>query len=67
MYEVQEKTKNMFDFDETVRRLELLDKFVLVSKFDSNRTEVKEEFDRLWKLREEFDRYVTGVAFGKYK
>ena len=38
MYEVQEKTKNMFDFDETVRRLELLDKFVLVSKFDYNRT-----------------------------
>ena len=40
---------------------------MLVERFESNHCEVKEEFGRLWKLQEEFDRYVTGVSFGKYK
>ena len=33
MYAIQEKTANMYDFPETVRRLEELDKFVKVDQY----------------------------------
>ena len=57
----------MFDFDETVRRMELLDKFVLVKDFKDNQEAIDKEIVRVWTLKEEFDRYVPQSQFSDYK
>ncbi len=33
MYAIEEKTKNMYDFEETTRRMEELNKFVLLTNY----------------------------------
>lgn len=42
----------MFDFDETVRRIEELDKFVLSKTFQENGKDIRNEFDSVWKLKQ---------------
>jgi hypothetical protein len=44
MYGIEAKTKNMFDFDETARRLQTLGCFVLNTQFEQQNGENKREF-----------------------
>ena len=41
MYAIEQKTKNMYDFEETVHRLEKLNKFVLKRQYDGKNLEIK--------------------------
>ena len=67
MYGIEEKTKNMFDFTETVRRLEELDKFVLITAFEENKNEIHSRIDNVWRLKEEFERSLPHIDFENYK
>lgn len=44
MYGIEAKTKNMFDFDETARRLQILGCFVQTVQFEQQNVENKREF-----------------------
>ena len=67
MYAIEAKTKNMFDFDETVRRLEALNKFVPVESFEEHKVDTTREFEKVMKIKEEFQRYLPTFAFDRYK
>lgn len=44
-----------------------MNKFVLIDQFNTHNNEVKQQFQRVWKLREDFDRYLLNSNFDKYK
>jgi hypothetical protein len=67
MYAIEEKTRNMFDFEETVRRIENMNKFVLLDDFNDQNALIQAQFDQVWKLKEDFDRYLLNSNFDKYK
>jgi hypothetical protein len=54
MYGIEEKTKNMFAFEDTVSKLEALDKFVTIKQFKEAESQLKEEIDDAKKIRREF-------------
>lgn len=41
MYGIEEKTKNMFAFEDTVSKLEALDKFVSAKQFKETESQLK--------------------------
>lgn len=45
MYGIEEKTKNMFTFDDTVSKLENLNKFLTVKSFSECERQMKEEIE----------------------
>lgn len=67
MYGIEEKTKNMFAFEDTVSKLEALDKFVTNKQFKETESQLKDQIDDARKISKEFERYVTNATFDAYK
>jgi hypothetical protein len=42
IYDIETKTKNTYDFDETVKKLEEIDKFVIKGKFIEQSAKIDE-------------------------
>lgn len=42
LYDIETKTKNTYDFDETVRRLEQMNKFVLVNQYNEQENKIND-------------------------
>jgi hypothetical protein len=67
MYGIEEKTKNMFAFEDTVSKLEALNKFVTLAQFKEAESQLKEEIDESKKIKDEFERYVPNTTFDAFK
>ena len=67
MYGIEEKTKNMFGFDETVEKLELLGKFTTVEAFRESEAKLREEMAEVSKIKDEFERYVPKSSFDVFR
>lgn len=51
MYSIEEKTKNMYSFEDTVRKLEGLEKFMTVSSYKDNESKMMAEIDEVKKIK----------------
>jgi hypothetical protein len=67
MYAIEAKTRNMFDFEETARRLEGLKRFVLVEEFEQERAVTQRELEGALRVREDLGRYLPMSGFEKYQ
>ena len=52
MYGIEEKTKDIFGFTETVEKLELLGRFTTVKEFKESESKLREELVELSKIRD---------------
>ena len=67
MYGIEEKTKNMFAFEDTVSKLQALDKFVTLNQFKETTLNIKEEIQQAKNIKKQFERFVQNTAFDAYK
>lgn len=67
MYAIEEKTKNMFSFEDTVDKLEALDIFLTFKGFRESEVKIMTEIDEVKKIKDEFERYVPQSIFKEFK
>lgn len=67
IYDIETKTKNTYDFDETVKKLEEIDKFVIKGKFIEQSTKIDEISGQINGFKNQLKRYVENTSFDQFK
>lgn len=57
----------MFAFEDTVSKLQALDKFVTLNQFKETTLNIKEEIQQAKNIKKQFERFVQNNAFDAYK
>jgi phage I-like protein len=67
MYGIEERTKNLLSFDDTVLKLQSMNIFLTIETFKENEGKILSELEEVRKIKSEFDRYVPHSVFNEFK